>query len=142
MKTLKHLTLIACAAMLTLALPSCNLFGGDDDPVGMNAADVKPALLIGKWKNDGNANNFKRYTTTSSKLPDASYEDGSDWTLGETTEGQEGTEFYYKVVGNRLTEQYPNMSTYLPRQYTLITLTANKLEYFDSYNETTSWTKQ
>lgn len=142
MKTLKHLTLLACAAMLTLALPSCNLFG-DEDLVGMDAADVKSSLLIGTWRNDSNAKNYKSYYTTSSKLPDASYKDGSDWTVGgETTEGQEGTEFYYKVAGNRLTEQHPNMSTYLPREYTLLTLTSSKLEYFDSFNDVTSWTKQ
>jgi hypothetical protein len=139
MKTLKHLTLLACAAMLTLALPSCNLFG-DDDLVGMDAADVKSSLIIGKWKNDGNSSNYKRYTTTSSKL--SGHQDGSDWTIGETTEGQEGTEFYYKIEGNRLTEQHPTAGIYTPRQYTLMTLTSTKLEYFDSFNDVTSWTKQ
>ncbi len=115
----------------------------DDDPVGMDPSKVDVSLLVGKkWKSDSNPDWYKKYTTTASpSVLDGSYKYGSDWTIGETTEDQEGTEFYYKVEGNQIKEQYPTMSIYTPRIYTIKTLTATKLEYFDSY-DVFSFTKQ
>jgi len=139
MKKLNFLPLLLALACIVF-VSSCNK--DDNTPKAMNANDVNPSLIIGKWKNDQNPNFYKKYTTESSGKPDDSYFDGSDWTIGETTEDQDGTEFYYKIEGNVLREQYPNMSIYLPRVYTLMALTERRLQYFDQYNEVYSFTKQ
>ncbi len=137
MKKFRIFSLLLALAGMVFAT-SC---AKDDDPVGMDPTKVDATLLIGKWKNDGNSANYKKYTnTTSAQL--SGNKEGSDWTVGETTEDQEGTEFYYKVEGNQIKEQHPNMSTYILRVYTIVTLTSTKLEYFDQYNEVTSFTKQ
>jgi hypothetical protein len=114
----------------------------EDPPVPMKAEDVNASLLIGTWVNNNNAKDFYKFTTASSGKPDNSYKDGSDWLVGETTEGQEGTEFYYKVNGNKLTMQYPDMEIYIPRYYTFSVLTATKMEYFEADNTLHSFTKK
>ena len=142
MKQLKFLSLLLGIAVMVGAT-SCKK---DDTPKAMNPADVNPALLIGKWKNDANPSWYKKYTANAAELPsgfDASYDKyGSDWTLGEKEEDEEGTEFFYKVEGNQLKELFDNMGTPLPRIYTLKTLTSAKLEYFDHFHEIYSFTKQ
>jgi hypothetical protein len=144
MKQLKFLSLLLAIAG-TVCVTSCKK--DDNTPKGMNPADVNPTLLIGKWRNDGNPNSYKKFTTDTAVFPngkfDPSYDKyGSDWTLGDKEEDEEGTEFFYKVEGNQLKELYDNMGTPLPRIYTFKTLTHNKLEYFDHYNEIYSFTKQ
>jgi len=112
----------------------------DDSPTALKADQVDASLLIGTWKNDNDANNFKTYTTKGGVYAGTSY--GSDWTIGETTEDQEGTEFYWKLEGNKLTELYPNMDGYITRIYTLSKLSSTQLEYFDGADDITSYTKQ
>ncbi|MDR1225573.1 MAG: hypothetical protein LBK47_01570 [Prevotellaceae bacterium] len=141
MKQFRILALLLALAGLTL-VTSCST---DDSPTAMDASQVNPSLLIGKWRNDQSASNYKKYTTTTRTLPggDDSYDKyGSDWTIGETTEDQVGTEFYYKVDGNQIKEQYDNAGTPLTRIYTLMTLTSTKLEYFDHFDQVYSFTKQ
>jgi len=147
MKQLKFLSLLLAIATMA-CVTSCKK--DEDIPKAMNAADVNPALLVGTWKsekpfysNKPNSYNYKTYTTEAApEVLDGSYEYGSDWTIGETVENQEGTEFYYKVEGNILREQHPDMSIYVPRVYTLMTLTASRLQYFDQYHEVYSFNKQ
>jgi hypothetical protein len=150
MKTLKLLSLLlACACMVFVS--SCKK--DDPPPKPMNAADVDTALLIGTWKSDRpfysnkpDSYNYKRYTSTVATVSNSTindtYKDGKDWTIGDTEENSEGVEFYYRVDGNVLREQHPDMSIYILRVYTLMTLTASRLQYFDQFNEVYSFTKQ
>ncbi len=114
----------------------------EDEPIPMDAKDVKPELLIGKWKND-QSEEYKRYTTTVVNPPiENDYDkEGFMWNLAEDVqEGDDGTKFYYYIDGNQIKEARPNVSTYIYRIYTLTVLTSTKLEYFYG-NTTYSYTK-
>ncbi|GHT12909.1 hypothetical protein AGMMS4956_08230 [Bacteroidia bacterium] len=138
-KNVLHYVLAAFVGGLVL-MTSCAK--DEDPPVAMKAEDVNASLLIATWKNDNDAKQFMKFTNQSSGKPNGSYKDGSDWYIGQTSEDQEGTEFYYKVDGNKLILEYVNMETYLTRNYTLNTLTANKLVFFEADNDVHHFTKQ
>lgn len=105
----------------------------------MDAADVNPTLLIGTWKNNSDVNDFKQYTQTAAA--DGNKE-GFAWYAGETIKGQDGTQFYYKVEGNKIYEQEDFMAGTFPRVYTLMSLTKSQLQYFDQFDEIFTFTKQ
>ena len=101
-------------------------------------------LIIGTWKSDkpftpGDpaSYNYKKYTAKAAAPVGLSGEhrEGSDWTIGETTEHQAGTEFYYRIADNQLYEHHPTGVTggelYTSFTYTIRTLTATKLVYVE-----------
>ena len=113
----------------------------DDTPTAMDVAKVRPEYLLGKWRNDKNDNDFYKFTNNLTTLIAGNYKEGSDWLLGETTEDQAGTEFYYRVDGNKLKMQYKNMEMWLPRDYTLSELTETTLKFFEADGDVHSYTK-
>ncbi len=90
-------------------------------------------LIIGKWQNNNDADDYKRYTKNAVNPPieEVYNKEGFMWNLADDIqEGDDGTKFYYYVDGNQIKEARPNMSTYIYRIYTITTLTETKLEYF------------
>lgn len=87
-------------------------------------------LVIGKWQS---GTEFWVYQVGGI---------GHTWDTNDDVAETEAQDFYWEMDGNQLIITHMGeMGELIPKPYTLILLTSDKLQYRDNYNKTYSFTK-
>lgn len=133
MKKMFPLLAIVCIMMagFTACSPSLNF---DED------------MLIGKWQNDANEQEYWVYTTETDAT--GSYQYGHTWDESQETFESDLVPygngwFKWQLVQSDLTQIHlmDNQGAEIPKIYTVTLLTGTTLQYKDSFNKQYSFTK-
>ena len=121
-----HLLLVAAS---TLLLSSCNLFTHEETHI-----NVDPAMLTGKWQQDG-SQVFWRYVADGT---------GVTWDESEDiTEEESNLTFEWTINGDRLTHVFRGEqgNQAVPKVYTVKEISSSAMRWMDDYKMEYNFTK-
>lgn len=131
----KTFTLAAIACLIMAGFTACNpILNFDED------------LLIGKWHNDANPQEYWIYTTETDDT--GSYQYGKTWDESEDVFENDLTPygngwFKWQLIQSDLTQLHlmDNGGAEIPKVYTVTYLDNNTLTYKDNFNKSYSFSK-